>query len=91
MAGISRRRFLIRSSAGAAGIGLLATSPGLISGLASRVEAAREQEIEAVMMGDEVVAHVRDLHSGEIRLFVGDREVVHYNPDLAIQLIKASK
>ena len=42
-------------------------------------------------MTEALVAHVRDLGSGEIHLFVGERQVVIKDPALARALFQATR
>jgi hypothetical protein len=42
-------------------------------------------------MSEPLVAHVRDLATGEIGLFSGTREITVLDPQLAARLIRASQ
>lgn len=95
MAGVSRRTFLGRGSMAVAAAGVLSSVPGL-SGLLSAGEteapaadASVAGEAGAANLSEPLVAHVRDLSTGEISLFNGTREVIVRNPQLASQLARA--
>ena len=93
MAGVSRRTFLGRGSMAVAAAGVLSSVPGL-SGLlgAAETEAPAADasvagaDAGAADLSEPLVAHVRDLSTGEISLFNGTREVIVRNPQLASQL-----
>jgi hypothetical protein len=102
MAEVSRRSFLRNSGLAVAGAGVLSQMP-LLSGLVGAGESdapAATGAGEAVTAGTDdaapsltepLVAHVRDLATGEIGVFSGTREVVFTNPQLAAQLFRASR
>jgi hypothetical protein len=78
-----------------AAAGIVSAAPGLVSGLvATEPEApAAESEVvgEAGTMTEPLVAHVRDLSSGEIGVFSGTREIVLHDPALASRLFQATR
>ena len=94
----SRRMFLRRGTATGAVVALAGTFPGL-SGLLTTVasdapaaepEAATvESDAGAATLGEPLVAHVKDLGTGEISLFQGEREVIFRDPALARRLASA--
>jgi hypothetical protein len=86
---LDRRTFLMRTSLAAAAAGMAAAVPLGTSVLAARGATAAEPE-SPVDMPDPVVAHVRDATTGEIALYVGDREVTVRDRRLASQLVKAA-
>ena len=92
---LDRRMFLTRGSMAVAAAGMVAAVPGIADGLvATESEApaavsAVEGEVPA--MTEPIVAHVRDLASGEIGIFSGVNEVVFHDPDLAVRLFHASR
>ena len=100
MAGVSRRTFLGRGSMAVAAAGVLSSIPGL-SGLLSAGEAEAPAadgaiagagaDVGAADLSEPLVAHVRDLSTGEISLFNGTREVIVRNPQLASQLARAAR
>ena len=85
---LDRRTFLMRTSLAAAAAGVAAAVPLGAGALASPAAAAAEPE-PPVDMTDPVVAHVRDAKTGEIALYVGDREVTVRDRRLASQLVRA--
>lgn len=101
MADVSRRNFLMRSSLVAAAAGALSSVPGLAGLLATGSSEApaldsAPAEVDAAGLGGSgaagpVVAHVRDVATGEIGILNGTREVVIRDPRLVAQLIHASK
>ena len=86
---VSRRTFLGRGSLAVAAAGVLSTVPGLsgLLGAASVVGA----DAGAANLSEPLVAHVRDLSTGEISLFNGTQEVIVRNPQLANQLARAAR
>lgn len=90
-----RRLFLTRGSAAVVAAGVVATVPGFASSLVTTeqelapVESAAQDE--ALALGGPLVAHVRDLATGEIGLFSGTEEIVFHDPGLASALFKATR
>ena len=96
MSEFSRRVFLTRGSIAVAAAGVATSIPNLTSALAAgeteapAAESAMAGEATATM-SEPLIAHVRDLASGEIGLFSGEREVVFHDPTLATRLFNASR
>ena len=92
---IERRLFLTRGSIAVAAAGVVTSVPGLASGLVAAEEEAPEAasavEGEAAVMTEPLVAHVRDLATGEIGLFSGTQEIVFHDPTLAARLFHATR
>jgi hypothetical protein len=96
MAGVSRRTFLGRGSLAVAAAGVLSSVPGL-SGLlgAAETEAPAADasvagaDAGAANLAEPLVAHVRDVSTGEISVFNGTREVIVRDPQLAGRLARA--
>ena len=90
-----RRVFLARGSIAVAAAGVATAMPGLASGLMAAEEEAPEAaavvEGEAATMTEPLVAHVRDLATGEIGLFSGTQEIVFHDPTLATRLFNATR
>ncbi len=97
---MSRRGFLRTGSLGVAAAGLVASVPalpGLIGSLEADApggapavtEAATEVEGDAAGAGQPIVAHLSDVASGEVRLFVGNQTLTVRDPQLAAQLARA--
>ena len=95
---VSRRAFLGRGSLAVAAAGVLSTVPGL-SGLLGAAEtegpaadaSVAGADAGAANLSEPLVAHVRDLSTGEISVFNGTQEVVVRNPQLANQLARAAR
>jgi hypothetical protein len=99
MPGLSRRSFLGRSSLALAAGGLATALPGLgsileaapaeapeIEGAASEGEVAVANDLDGPM-----IAHVKDLRTGEISVYQGEQEVSFKDPGLAARLYRASR
>jgi hypothetical protein len=92
----------MRSSLAAAAAGVVSSLPGLSgfvgaaeSGAPSAEGAAADAEAsiaEAASSAQEpLVAHVRDLATGEIGIFNGTREIVVRDPQLASRIFRAGR
>jgi hypothetical protein len=95
---LSRRAFLIRSSVGAAAVAVGSAIPGLPSLLGPAEEdapgaddAASSAIADTPSAGQPLIAHVTDLQSGEMSLFMGEREFTVTDPGLANRLFGAAK
>ena len=99
MSELSRRVFLKGGSAAVVAAGALSAIPGLPALIgaaettapadAGEAQAAVAEGESALTMSEPLVAHVRDLASGEIGLFSGTREITVLDPRLAAALVKA--
>jgi hypothetical protein len=85
---LSRRRFLTHTSIGIAFAGALAVVPGVATAL--KLPAPSTGGAQA-MSSEPLVAHVRDLASGEIALLVGTEQVISRDRDLAARLYAAAR
>ncbi len=99
MAQVSRRSFLRNSGLAVAGAGVMSQIP-LLSSLVGATEADGPAAADAATAGTDagaasltepLVAHVRDLSTGEIGIFNGTREVVLKDPQLAARLFRAAR
>jgi len=100
MLGLSRRMFLKRGSMAVAVAGV-ATSMPLLSEVTQAApapeaasvgsQAAASEGGEGAQLTQDLVAHVRDLSSGEINLYIGERQIVVNDPGLARALFQASR
>ena len=93
---LSRRSFITRGSVAVAAAGVVASNPGLASALSiggSEAPAADSAIADAAAgtMTEPLVAHVRDLASGEISVYSGTQEVVFRDPGLAHRLFNARR
>ncbi len=84
---VSRRAVL----GGAAGAGALAATGGLIGASAAEASTARNIRPSHESGGDPVVAHVHDVGSGRVDLYVGERMVSIHDRDLAVRLSRAAR
>jgi len=99
MAQVSRRLFLRNSGLAVAGAGVMSQIP-FLSSLVGPAEADAPAAADAATAGanegaatmtEPLVAHVRDLSTGEIGIFNGTREVVVNDPQLAARLFRAAR
>jgi hypothetical protein len=83
----------MRSSVAVASLGAAAALPGWVPAL-SAVESEAPAADSAVagesgVMTEPLVAHIRDLSTGEIGLFSGEQEIVVHDPALANRLFNS--
>lgn len=88
MSGLTRRGFLTRGSIGMALAGTLAVVPGLAN---IRTIAGSPASGAQTWGNEPLVAHVRDLASGEIALLVGTKQIIVRDRDLASRLYFATR
>ena len=89
---INRRRFLVQGGAAVAAAGVASAVPFGAADAITKGRSARHAEVPADAKLDEpVVAHLRDLHTGEVALFKGHREVTVKDKHLAALLFHATK
>lgn len=95
---LSRRTFLIRGSLGAAAIATASAMPGLPALLSTAEDeapaaddAATTAVANAPSMTQPLIAHITDLKSGEMSLFMGEQEFTVNDPGLANRLFGAAK
>jgi hypothetical protein len=91
MANLTRGRFLKQTSATVAGVaaaGMLAGAPHLTAHAAPALPA---DERSAATLQGPLVAHVRDIASGEVALMIGAREIVVHDHELVARLVKAAR
>jgi hypothetical protein len=86
---VSRRAFLSRGSLGFALAGALAVVPGLTTIL--RLPPTPSTRTGSPVMAEPLVAHVRDLSTGEIALLAGTTKVIVRDVDLAARLSAAAR
>jgi hypothetical protein len=101
MAQVSRRLFLRNSGLAVAGAGVMSQIPFLGSlvgageaeapAAADAATASAGADEGAASLTEPLVAHVRDLTTGEIGIFNGTREVVFNDPQLAARLFRAAQ
>jgi hypothetical protein len=96
--GLSRRTFLRRGSFTAAAVAMAGSIPGLSTLVAGSTAEAPAVDTglsdvasDGGAMSEPLVAQVKDLSTGEISLFQGEREVVVHSPALARGLMSAAR
>ena len=80
MSETSRRGFLAATGAGVAAGAVVAGADGAQAAASQRADAAQET----------VVAYVKDHRLSEVRLLVGEREVVVQDRDLVVRILNAA-
>jgi len=93
MASFNRRIFLTRTSLAAAGVAVAPSLPGVV-GVAENDTATVDgaaTDLASTTLEQPLVAHVRDVTTGEIGLFNGTSHVVTYDPQLAARLVRAAR
>jgi hypothetical protein len=94
---VSRRVFFKQAGAAAAVAGVasvIAAGPaGLVNAVAGAATAkAPELSAQEALRADEnLVAHVKDASTGEISLYVGQKEVTIHDRQIATRLIRATR
>jgi hypothetical protein len=81
---------LKRSSVGVAFAGAIAVVPGMATAM-KLPGASPKFAPGTASTGDPLVAHVRDLTTGEIAFLVGSQRFIVRDPDLAVRLHSASQ
>ncbi len=91
MSKLTRRVFFRRTTASMATLGVLAAAPILAPDLAAISEDPEvvTNDLSGVALTDTLIAHVRDLATGEVALMVGTQEIIYRDPDLVMRLIRA--
>lgn len=97
-AGLSRRNFLRRGTFTAAAVAVAGSVPGISTLVATTAADAPALDTGVSEAGDDsgaltepLVAQLKDLNTGEISLFQGEREVVVHSPALARSLMSAAR
>ena len=95
---LSRRNFLRRGTFTAAAVAVAGSVPGLSALVAGTTANAPTVEAGVDDVGDDagalsepLVAQVKDVTTGEMSLFQGEREVVVRIPELARSLLSAAR
>lgn len=89
MAKLTRRGFLEQTSLGVATAGVLTAVPVLAADSANLGVA--ETELPPTELTEALVAHVRDVTTGEVSLMVGTREIIYHDSELVMRLLKAAR
>ena len=95
---VSRRMFFKHAGAVAvvAGVAGAAMSPLALSSAGASTLANRDREPalaphEELASHESLVAHVKDSRTGEISLFIGEREVTFHDRKVAARLVRATR
>lgn len=96
--GLSRRNFLRRSTLTAAAVAVTSSVPGISTLIATTAAdgpavdtGVSDAADSSGALTEPLVAQVKDLSTGEISLYQGEREVVVRSPALARSLMSASR
>jgi hypothetical protein len=90
---VSRRHFFKQAGAAVAVVGMASAVPvglGTASASALRAEPSLGAE-KTLQAGEHLVAHVSDLRTGAITLFVGKKEITFHDRQVAARLVRASR
>jgi hypothetical protein len=94
---VSRRSFLRTGTLSAAAVGVLASAPalpGFLQGLEADAPAAEgagtDAEAAAADVAGPIFAHVTNASSGELSLYVGERQIAYRDPALVQHLLRAA-
>lgn len=86
---LSRRTFLTRGSIGVVLAGSLAALP--VIGTALKMPFSSLASGARPPMTEPLIAHVRDINTGEIAILFGPNKVIHRDPELAARLYAAAR
>lgn len=84
---LTRRVFFKRTTASVATLGVLAAAPALMT--ASEEPEVITNDLSGAALSDTLIAHVRDLATGEVALMFGTQEIIYRDPDLVMRLFRA--
>jgi hypothetical protein len=93
---VSRRVFFKKAGAVAAGAAVASTLAAGPLGLASVAGAESHREVpiapqDDLRVGEHLIARVKNARTGEINLFIGQREVTIHDRKIAARLIRAAR
>ena len=92
MSSLSRRTFLKRGSLGVAAAGVAAALPaGLLEEAGAASGSVPAEVPEGASLTEPIVAHLKDLATGDVSVYVGTREVSVRDPGLAARLYHAAR
>jgi hypothetical protein len=86
----NRRDFLKQASATAAVVGVAAAVPLSVVESAAAAETKAPSVPAGARVDRHVVAHLRNVHTGEVAIYAGDREITVNDKRLAALLYRAS-
>ena len=87
----NRRDFLKHASATAAVVGVAAVVPLTLAETAAADDTKTPAVPASARVDRHVVAHLRDVQTGEVAIYTGDREITVNDKRLAALLYKASR
>lgn len=94
MSDITRRSFLKGAQAGMIAVGVVAVAPVAMATSAGALQTTKKssaspsEEARAIASSETIVVHIPNPRSGEIRLMVGEREIVRHDRALVARLIR---
>jgi hypothetical protein len=94
VSGLSRRLFLTKSSLTVVAAGVVSAMPALpavVSAAETEAPAAESEVGEGEALTEPLVAQVKNLQTGEVSLFSGEREINILDKGLAARLFNAAK
>jgi hypothetical protein len=94
LSGLSRRLFLTRSSLTVVAAGVVSALPALPSAVTAaetEAPAADSAVSDTDALSGPLIAHVKDLQTGEVSLYSGEREFSIVDRGLAAKLFNAAK
>lgn len=83
-------------TAGAVAVGAIGAFPGALAALGAPVSAGATGSTRSESAGspagqEPIVAHVKDASTGEVSLFVGEREITYEDRALVQHLVRATR
>jgi hypothetical protein len=94
VSGLSRRLFLTKSSMTVVAAGVVSAMPALptiVTEAEAEAPAAESEVGEGEALTGPLVAHVKNLQTGEVSLYSGEREINILDRGLAARLFNAAK
>jgi hypothetical protein len=91
MTELTRRGFLTQTSIGIAAGALAAGGAATLPRLLTAQQGAEPVAAGLAAAPQQLIAHVRDLSTGEISVMAGTREVIHRDRELASRLMRAAQ
>jgi hypothetical protein len=94
VSGLSRRLFLTKSSLTVVAAGVVSAMPALpavVTSAEAEAPAAEAEVGESETLAAPLVAHVKNLQTGEVSLYSGEREINILDRGLAARLFNAVK
>jgi hypothetical protein len=86
---LTRRGFLHRTSIGVTATGMLAAAPHLAD-ISTEPEATTAEQAPVALI-EPMLAHVRDVATGELSILIGTREVIYRDAELVARLLKVTQ